>query len=45
MLLLSGVASSSGSTGGGIKMMRTLILYEQAKRELLRLLHPNLAGR
>jgi trk system potassium uptake protein TrkH len=44
MLLLSGVASCSGSTGGGIKMMRTLILYEQAKRELLRLLHPNLAG-
>lgn len=44
MLLLSGVASSAGSTGGGIKMMRTLILYQQARRELLRLIHPSLAG-
>ena len=44
MVLLSGVASSSGSTGGGIKMMRTLILVEQARRELRQLIHPNLAG-
>ena len=43
MLLLSGIASSSGSTGGGIKMVRTLILYKQARRELHKLLHPNIA--
>lgn len=43
MLLLSGFAASSGSTGGGIKMVRTLILYKQARRELVKLLHPNVA--
>ncbi|THU04585.1 TrkH family potassium uptake protein [Lampropedia puyangensis] len=40
MLLLSSVASSAGSTGGGIKMIRALILLQQAKRELIRLVHP-----
>ena len=40
MLLLSGVATSAGSTGGGIKMVRMLILVKQAKRELTRLVHP-----
>jgi trk system potassium uptake protein TrkH len=44
MLFLSCVSVSSGSTGGGIKMVRTLILYKQARRELLKLLHPNAAG-
>lgn len=40
MLLLSSVASSAGSTGGGIKMIRVLILLQQSKRELIRLVHP-----
>jgi len=40
MLLLSGVATSAGSTGGGIKMVRMLILIQQARRELTRLVHP-----
>jgi len=40
MLFLSCVAVSSGSTGGGIKMVRTLVLVKQAGREFLRLLHP-----
>lgn len=40
MLLLSCVTASSGSTGGGIKMVRTLILFKQAGREFLKLLHP-----
>lgn len=40
MLFLSCIAVSSGSTGGGIKMVRTLILFKQAGRELLKLLHP-----
>lgn len=40
MLLLSCIAVSSGSTGGGIKMIRTLILFKQAGREFLKLLHP-----
>ena len=40
MLFLSGMATSAGSTGGGIKMMRMLILFGQARRELTRLVHP-----
>lgn len=40
MLFLSCVAASSGSTGGGIKMIRTLVLFKQAGREFLKLLHP-----
>ena len=40
MLLLSGVATSAGSTGGGMKMVRMLILVKQARREMSRLVHP-----
>ncbi len=40
MLFLSCITVSSGSTGGGIKMVRTLILFKQAGREFLKLLHP-----
>lgn len=40
MLLLSCIAASSGSTGGGIKMIRTLVLVKQAGREFTKLLHP-----
>jgi trk system potassium uptake protein len=41
MLLLCATASSAGSTGGGIKMIRTLLLLLQGWRELTRLLHPS----
>lgn len=40
MLFLSCVVASSGSTGGGIKMVRTMILFKQARREFVKLLHP-----
>ncbi len=40
MLFIGCIAASSGSTGGGIKMIRTLILFKQAGREFLKLLHP-----
>ncbi|MEK9720187.1 MAG: potassium transporter TrkG, partial [Quisquiliibacterium sp.] len=40
MLLLATVGSSAGSTGGGIKMIRSIILVRQAGHELLRLIHP-----
>lgn len=33
--------SSAGSTGGGIKIMRALIVFKYLKRELTKLLHPN----
>ena len=40
MLLLSCVTASAGSTGGGIKMIRTLILFKQSTSELYGLVHP-----
>ena len=40
MLFLCSFATSAGSTGGGIKMIRALILYKQVYRELLRAMHP-----
>jgi trk system potassium uptake protein TrkH len=40
MLFLSCVAASSGSTGGGMKMIRLLILCRQSLREMGSLLHP-----
>jgi trk system potassium uptake protein TrkH len=41
MLFLSSFATCSGSTGGGIKMVRAILLYKQVFRELLRAMHPN----
>ena len=35
------MGSCSGSAGGGIKMVRWLIVYKAMKSELLRILHPN----
>ncbi len=40
MLMLSCYTCSTGSTGGGIKMFRTLVLLRQATRELWLLVHP-----
>jgi trk system potassium uptake protein TrkH len=40
MLLLSSTVSSAGSTGGGIKMIRTQLLVLQGWREMVKLLHP-----
>lgn len=41
MLFLSSIGASSGSTGGGIKMIRTIILFRQAGREFTKILHPS----
>jgi trk system potassium uptake protein len=41
MLFLSCLTCSTGSTGGGIKMFRTLLLSRQAGRELKLLVHPS----
>ena len=43
VLFLGTFLSCSGSTGGGIKMLRAIILYEQVYRELKRLVHPSAA--
>ena len=40
MLLLSCVTASSGSTGGGLKMIRTVLMFRQGVRELEHQLHP-----
>jgi trk system potassium uptake protein TrkH len=40
MLFLSCIVCSTGSTGGGIKMFRTLLLVRQAGREMKLLIHP-----
>lgn len=40
MMFLACTVASSGSSGGGIKMIRTLILFKQAGREFVKLLHP-----
>jgi len=41
LLYLSCITCSTGSTGGGIKMFRTLLLIRQARRELKLLVHPS----
>lgn len=41
MLFLSCFASCSGSTGGGMKMVRAQLLFRQGRRELTRLVHPS----
>ncbi len=41
MLFLCCFASCSGSTGGGIKMIRALLLVRQGLRELVKLVHPS----
>jgi trk system potassium uptake protein TrkH len=41
MLLLCLFASSAGSTGGGIKMIRLRLALLQIRRELIRLCHPH----
>jgi len=44
MLLLGCFASCAGSTGGGIKMVRMLLLLKQAQREMVRIVHPNVVN-
>ncbi len=41
LIFLSCITCSTGSTGGGIKMFRTLLLVRQARRELKQLVHPS----
>jgi len=40
LLILMAVGGCAGSTGGGIKVMRVLILLKHAKLELKKMLHP-----
>jgi trk system potassium uptake protein len=44
MILIGCFATCGGSTGGGIKMMRMLLLLKQARHELVRIVHPNVVN-
>jgi trk system potassium uptake protein len=44
MIFLAAIATSSGSTGSGIKMVRTILLYKQGVREIQRLIHPQVVN-
>ena len=41
LMFLGTFVACSGSAGGGIKMIRAIILYRQMSREFTRLAHPN----
>ncbi len=40
LLLLMFIGASAGSTGGGIKCIRFLLLFKVAKREIFKIIHP-----
>jgi trk system potassium uptake protein TrkH len=41
LILIALIGGCATSTSGGIKVMRTLLLFKQSRRELKRLLHPH----
>lgn len=41
LMLLANILSNAGSTGGGIKTVRALVLFKFSLREMTLLLHPN----
>jgi trk system potassium uptake protein TrkH len=41
LIFSSFIGGCAGSTGGGMKVMRCLLLYRQGVREIKRLIHPN----
>ena len=41
LLFMSFVGGCAGSTGGGLKVIRVLLLFRQGLREVTRLIHPN----
>jgi trk system potassium uptake protein TrkH len=41
LILASFIGGSAGSTAGGIKVIRFLLIYKQGIREIKRLVHPN----
>lgn len=44
MIFLGCFTSCAGSTGGGIKMVRMVLLLKQARRELVRIIHPRVVN-
>ena len=44
MVLLGCFATAAGSTGGGIKMVRMILLVKQVRHELVRIVHPQVVN-
>jgi trk system potassium uptake protein TrkH len=44
MLFLCSFATCAGSTGGGIKLVRSLLMLKLARRELVRIVHPSVVN-
>lgn len=44
MMFLGTFVSCAGSTGGGIKMVRMVLLIKQSRRELVRAIHPRVVN-
>ncbi len=44
LMFLGTFVSCAGSTGGGIKMVRMVVLVKQARRELVRAIHPRVVN-
>ena len=44
MLFLSCFTASAGSTGGGIKMIRAVLMFKQTAREMVRIVHPRVVN-
>ncbi len=41
LIMVSFIGGCSGSTGGGMKVIRILLLFKQGTREIKKLIHPN----
>ncbi len=41
LIFASFIGGCAGSTGGGMKVIRWLLIYQQGKREVVRLIHPS----
>lgn len=41
LFMMAFIGGCAGSTGGGMKVIRILLIYKQGIREILRLIHPN----
>jgi trk system potassium uptake protein TrkH len=41
LLFTSFIGACAGSTGGGMKVIRLMLLYKQGRREIFRLIHPS----
>jgi trk system potassium uptake protein TrkH len=44
LMFMGSFVSCAGSTGGGIKMVRMVLLIKQARRELVRAIHPRVVN-